>query len=57
VVDFDAAVRDPDNPARMLAAYDSGDGLHPSDAGYRAMAEAFDLALLKAERQAPAAVR
>nr|WP_269328597.1 SGNH/GDSL hydrolase family protein [Kineosporia babensis] len=46
VVDFDAAVRDPADPQRMLAAYDSGDDLHPSDAGMQAMADAFDLAAL-----------
>lgn len=47
VVDFDKAVRDPDHPDRMLAAYDSGDHLHPKDAGYKAMGEAVDLALFK----------
>lgn len=43
VVDFDAVLRDPANPARMNAAFDSGDHLHPGDAGNRAMAEAIDL--------------
>src|SRR6478736_3701089 len=38
VIDFDAALRDPDNPARLNPALDSGDGLHPSLEGYRAMA-------------------
>ena len=33
VIDFDAGLRDPDHPARMLPAYDNGDHLHPSDAG------------------------
>jgi lysophospholipase L1-like esterase len=47
VIDFDAAVRDPKNPTRLLPAYDSGDKLHPSDAGYKAMAEAIDLKLFK----------
>jgi len=47
VVDFDAAVRDPAQPARLLPAFDPGDHLHPNDAGYRAMAEAVDLALLR----------
>jgi lysophospholipase L1-like esterase len=47
VIDFDAAVRDPDHPARFLAMYDSSDHLHPNDAGYKAMAEAIDLALFK----------
>jgi lysophospholipase L1-like esterase len=43
VVDFDLALRDPEHPTRLLPAYDSGDHLHPNDAGYRAMAEAVDL--------------
>lgn len=45
IVDFDAVMRDPTQPGRMLAKYDSGDHLHPSDAGYKAMAEAIELAL------------
>jgi lysophospholipase L1-like esterase len=45
VIDLEAAVRDPANPARLLAAYDSGDGLHLSVAGYERIAEAIDLAL------------
>lgn len=45
VVDFDKAVRDPSAPEKMLAAYDSGDHLHPSSAGYQAMANAVDLKL------------
>ncbi len=40
VIDFEAAVRDPDNQQRILPEYDSGDTLHPSDAGYQAMADA-----------------
>ncbi|HZG04999.1 MAG TPA: SGNH/GDSL hydrolase family protein [Streptomyces sp.] len=47
VVDFDAALRDPARPERLRAAYDSGDHLHPSDSGFRAMAQALDLDLLK----------
>ena len=43
VVDFDAVLRDPAHPARLRAALDSGDHLHPGDAGYRAMAAAIDL--------------
>jgi lysophospholipase L1-like esterase len=43
VADFDKAIRDPSAPDRMLPAYDSGDHLHPSSAGYKAMAEAVDL--------------
>jgi lysophospholipase L1-like esterase len=47
VADFDAALRDPAHPDQMLKAYDSGDGLHPSPAGFRAMAEAVPLNRLK----------
>lgn len=43
VVDLDRALADPADQDRMAAAYDSGDHLHPNDAGYRAMAEALDL--------------
>jgi lysophospholipase L1-like esterase len=46
VADFDAALRDPADPTRLAAAYDSGDHLHPNAAGYAAMANAFDLTLL-----------
>lgn len=46
VIDLDAALRDPADPSRMAAAYDSGDHLHPGDAGNRAMAEAVDLEVL-----------
>jgi lysophospholipase L1-like esterase len=48
VVDFDAAVRDPAEPARLRPEYDSGDHGHLNDAGNRAMGEAIDLALLRA---------
>ena len=47
VVDFDQALRDPSQPARMLPAYDSGDHLHPGDRGMQAMADAVPLALLR----------
>jgi len=43
VVDFDAATRDPADPKRLRAGFDSGDHIHPNDAGNRAMAEAIDL--------------
>ncbi len=46
-VDFDAAVRDPSDPSRFLPAYDSGDHLHPNAAGYKVMAEAIDLSVLR----------
>ncbi|CAM5573672.1 SGNH/GDSL hydrolase family protein OS=Streptomyces alboniger OX=132473 GN=CP975_18275 PE=4 SV=1 [Streptomyces alboniger] len=39
-VDFDKALADPEDPERLDPAYDSGDHLHPNDAGYRAMARA-----------------
>jgi lysophospholipase L1-like esterase len=42
VVDFDAAIRDPAHPQRMRPRYDSGDHLHPGDAGYQAMSDAVD---------------
>jgi lysophospholipase L1-like esterase len=45
VVDFDAATRDPGNPRQLLPAYNNTDHLHPNDAGYRAMANAIDLAI------------
>ena len=43
VVDFDAVLRDPRHPSRLLPKYDSGDHLHPGDAGYAAMAKAIDI--------------
>lgn len=46
VVDFDAALEDPENPGRMRPEFDKGDNLHPNDAGYQAMADAIDLGLL-----------
>jgi lysophospholipase L1-like esterase len=46
VVDFDMATRDPADPQMFLPAYDSGDHLHPNDAGYQAMADAVDIAFL-----------
>jgi len=47
VIDFDAALRDPERHARMLPEYDCGDHLHPSDRGYTAMGDAIDLALFE----------
>ncbi|WP_202818861.1 SGNH/GDSL hydrolase family protein [Actinosynnema sp. ALI-1.44] len=46
VIDFDAALADPANRDRLDPRYDSGDRLHPNDAGYQAMADAIDLDLL-----------
>ena len=45
IIDFDAATRDPNQPTKFLAPFNSGDNLHPSDAGYQAMANAIDLSL------------
>jgi lysophospholipase L1-like esterase/peptidoglycan/xylan/chitin deacetylase (PgdA/CDA1 family) len=45
VVDFDRVMRDPAHPDRLAPAFDSGDGLHPSEAGYRAMADAVPLSI------------
>jgi len=47
VIDFDKAVRDPEHPLQIQAAYDSGDHLHPGDAGYKAMGESIDLSLFR----------
>ena len=46
VVDFDALLRDESSPKKIKAEYDSGDHLHPNDAGYEAMANAVDLKML-----------
>lgn len=46
VIDFEQAVRDPKHPTRYLGADQSGDSLHPNDAGYRAMSEAIDPKML-----------
>jgi lysophospholipase L1-like esterase len=45
MIDFDAVVRDPDHPTRLLPKFASKDHLHPNDAGYKAMADSIDLAL------------
>ena len=46
VIDFDTVARDPAHPDRLRPAYDSGDHLHPSAAGYKAMADAIPLELV-----------
>jgi lysophospholipase L1-like esterase len=51
VIDFDKVVRDPTQPTRLLPAYDSGDHLHPNDAGYKAMGDAIDLSLFFDDRE------
>ena len=48
VIDFDKATRDPADPRKLLAAYDSCDHLHPNSAGYKAMGESIDLSLFRA---------
>jgi lysophospholipase L1-like esterase len=53
IVDFDQVMRDPSHPARMLPQYDSGDHLHPNDAGYQTMANAFNLAFVKEGAKPP----
>jgi lysophospholipase L1-like esterase len=45
VIDFEAALRDPDHPTRTLPQWDSGDHLHPNDLGYTHMADSIELAL------------
>ncbi len=47
VIDFDAALRDPQAPTHLAATYDSGDHLHPSITGYQHLADSVDLALFK----------
>jgi lysophospholipase L1-like esterase len=53
VIDFDRVVRDPKHPDRLLPAYDCGDHLHPSPAGYRAMAAAIPLRLFTERMRMP----
>jgi len=50
VIDFDRLMRDPAHPDRLSPAYDSGDHLHPSEAGYRTMGEAVPLRLFGGSR-------
>lgn len=45
VVDFEAIVRNPSDPRKVKTEFDSGDHIHPNDAGYAAMGEGIDLAL------------
>ncbi len=46
LLDFDAVLRDPAQPSRLLPAYDAGDHIHPNDAGNQALADAVPLRLL-----------
>jgi lysophospholipase L1-like esterase len=45
VIDFDTVIRDPQHPDQLLPAYDCGDHLHPSPAGFKAMADSIPLSL------------
>ena len=47
VIDFDKITQDPAHPDQFLPDYDSGDHLHPKDAGYKAMGDAIDLSLFR----------
>ncbi len=47
MIDFNAVVRNPDHPTRLLPKFASKDHLHPNDAGYKAMADSIDLDLFK----------
>jgi lysophospholipase L1-like esterase len=47
IIDFDKVLADPAHPGAIAAGYDSGDHLHPNDAGYRAMGDAIDLKLFE----------
>jgi len=52
LLDFDKIIRDPEHPERLLPAFDSGDHLHPSPAGYAAMAQSVPLSLFAAAAEA-----
>ena len=47
VIDFDRVLRDPNDPSQLAPKYDSGDHGHPTDAGYKAMADSIDLSLFR----------
>lgn len=58
VLDFDAVTRDPQSPKQMRKEFDSGDHLHPGDAGYKAMADSIDLSIFTGKAgQASASLR
>ena len=50
VIDFDKMTQDPSNPGAFLAAYDSGDHLHPKDAGYKKMGDGVELKLFEEKK-------
>ncbi len=47
IIDFDRVIADPSRSEAIAPPYDSGDHLHPNDAGYRAMGEAVELKLFQ----------
>jgi len=47
VIDFEKALQDPENPEKLMPSYNSGDNLHPNDAGYQVMADTINLSLLR----------
>jgi lysophospholipase L1-like esterase len=47
IIDFEQVIADPTHPSAIASAYDSGDHLHPNDAGYTAMGESIDLKLFQ----------
>jgi lysophospholipase L1-like esterase len=47
VIDFEKTTQDPAKPGMFNPAFDSGDHLHPGDAGYKAMGESIDLKLFE----------
>ncbi len=57
VIDFESALKDPQNPTKFLPKYDSGDHLHPSDLGYQVMADTVDLALFGIGKAVPRTAR
>ena len=57
VIDFDKVTRDPSDPKKFLAAFDSCDHLHPNDAGYKAMADAVDAAVFSSQPPAGTAAK
>jgi lysophospholipase L1-like esterase len=48
VFDFDRVLRDPSNPTHILPGLDSGDHGHPTDSGYKALADSIPLSLFRA---------
>jgi lysophospholipase L1-like esterase len=51
IIDFDKVICDPEHPSRVRQEYDSGDHIHPSAAGYKAMADLIPLNLLGGKRK------